>query len=157
MLSQSLPTVSTLVGVDLRVHNRRLLRRLARTQLAIHLITGDSRSTPVLEAVQRAIPGQGLDVLFIDGDHSYSGVRSDYLNYRKLVRDGGVVAFHDIVPDHTTRFGRRTDSWTGDVPLFWSRLQPIVQTCEFVTSPDQDGFGIGVVFHSAAAPIPPDL
>jgi predicted O-methyltransferase YrrM len=157
MLSHSVPTVSTLVGVDLRVHNQRLLSRLARPGLAIHLIGGDSREAPVVEAVRRVIPAHGLDVLFIDGDHSYAGVRSDYLNYRNLVRDGGVIAFHDIVPDHAARFGRRTDSWTGDVPLFWSRLKPVLDTCEFVTSRDQDGFGIGVVIHSAATPLPVDL
>ena len=34
-----------------------------------------------------------LDLLFIDGDHSYEGVRQDYKMYSKLVRDGGLIAF----------------------------------------------------------------
>lgn len=35
------------------------------------------------------------DVLFIDGDHSYHGVKSDTLNYLSIVRPGGYVIFHD--------------------------------------------------------------
>jgi hypothetical protein len=35
------------------------------------------------------------DVLFIDGDHSYEGVKSDTINYLPMLRDGGYVIFHD--------------------------------------------------------------
>jgi predicted O-methyltransferase YrrM len=37
------------------------------------------------------------DVIFIDGDHSYEGVKSDYLNCLPLVNEGGIMIFHDIV------------------------------------------------------------
>jgi hypothetical protein len=37
------------------------------------------------------------DVLFIDGDHSYEGIKKDYEMYRGLVRKGGIIAFHDVV------------------------------------------------------------
>lgn len=37
-----------------------------------------------------------LDLLFIDGDHSYDGVKADFINYRGFVRKGGAIAFHDI-------------------------------------------------------------
>jgi len=36
-----------------------------------------------------------VDLLFIDGDHSYNGVLTDWLLYQGLVRPGGIVAFHD--------------------------------------------------------------
>lgn len=153
MLSRSLPTVTTLIGVDLHVRNRAFLRRLAPHNLDIQLIDGDSRSIPVRNAVERAVGGQGVDVLFIDGDHTYEGVRSDYLNYRDLVREGGIIAFHDIVGDYGTRFGRKTVNCTGDVPVFWSRLKPHARTIEFVADPEQDGYGIGVLIHSATVPI----
>lgn len=38
----------------------------------------------------------GVDVLFIDGDHSYKGVLTDWLLYSPLVKVGGIIAFHDI-------------------------------------------------------------
>lgn len=43
----------------------------------------------------------GLDVLFIDGDHSYDGVKGDYTRHINSMKDGGVVFFHDTcsVPD----------------------------------------------------------
>ena len=157
MLSRALPSVKTLIGIDLHVRNKELLRRLAPDNMDVHLIDGDSRSIDVRKAAKHAAGGQQLDVLFIDGDHTYDGVRSDYLNFRDLVRDGGVIGFHDIVEDHSTRFGRPTIAWTGDVPLFWSRLKSHAQTFEFVEDPDQDGFGIGAVIHSSAMPIPPGL
>jgi cephalosporin hydroxylase len=39
---------------------------------------------------------KSVDVLFIDGDHSYAGVLTDWLLYSPLVKSGGIVAFHDI-------------------------------------------------------------
>lgn len=39
-----------------------------------------------------------LDLLLIDGDHSYEGVLEDYSTYSPLVRQGGVIALHDIAP-----------------------------------------------------------
>jgi predicted O-methyltransferase YrrM len=155
LLGRSLTSATTLIGVDLHVRNKAFLRRLAPHDVAVHLIDGDSRSIAVRDAVKAAIGGRPIDVLFIDGDHTYDGVRSDYVNYRELVRDGGVIAFHDIVDDHWTRFGRKTIAWTGDVPVFWRQLKPYAQTFEFVADPEQDGYGIGAVIHSAATPIPP--
>lgn len=45
------------------------------------------------------VVGAKADVLFIDGDHSYQGVLCDWLLYHKLVRKGGIVAFHDCSTD----------------------------------------------------------
>jgi cephalosporin hydroxylase len=157
MLSQSLPTVTTLIGVDLHVRNKSFLRRLVREDIDVHLIDGDSGSPAVHDAVARATGGRPIDVLFVDGDHRYAGVRSDFLKYRDLVREGGVIAFHDIVEDHWTRFGRETVGWTGDVPVFWRQLKPDGQTFEFVADPEQDGLGIGALIHSSSMPIPPEL
>lgn len=36
-----------------------------------------------------------IDVLFIDGDHSYQGVKDDWNNFSPFVKKGGVVVFHD--------------------------------------------------------------
>jgi hypothetical protein len=35
------------------------------------------------------------DVLFIDGNHAYENARADYENLAPLVREGGIVGFHD--------------------------------------------------------------
>ena len=36
-----------------------------------------------------------IDLLFIDGNHTYEGVRDDIASWLPFVRDGGVVIFHD--------------------------------------------------------------
>jgi cephalosporin hydroxylase len=36
-----------------------------------------------------------IDFLFIDGNHSYESVLSDFLLYYPLVKNGGIVGFHD--------------------------------------------------------------
>lgn len=36
-----------------------------------------------------------IDVLFIDGDHSYEGARDDWNNFSPFVKSGGWVVFHD--------------------------------------------------------------
>lgn len=66
-------------------------------------MTGDSKSSEIQKAISFFLDGEKVDLLFIDGDHSFNGVRNDYLNYLKFVRKGGVIAFHDIAdtPMHT--------------------------------------------------------
>lgn len=36
-----------------------------------------------------------IDVLFIDGDHSYEGCLDDWNNFSPFVKKGGIVFFHD--------------------------------------------------------------
>jgi len=36
-----------------------------------------------------------IDVLFIDGDHSYEGCKGDIDAWQPFVKDGGVILFHD--------------------------------------------------------------
>lgn len=45
--------------------------------------------------VRRALGGNQIDVLFIDGDHSKNGVMRDYSMYEPLVRPGGAIVFDD--------------------------------------------------------------
>lgn len=37
-----------------------------------------------------------IDCIFIDADHSYEGVKKDYDNALKHIKDGGYIIFHDI-------------------------------------------------------------
>ncbi|WP_162560022.1 class I SAM-dependent methyltransferase [Methylotetracoccus oryzae] len=50
-------------------------------------------STDVVETIRNSI--EELDLLFIDGDHSYQGVKSDWEAYKKFLKPGSVVVFHD--------------------------------------------------------------
>ena len=37
-----------------------------------------------------------LDFVFIDGSHTFESARKDYTNWAKKLRDGGILAIHDI-------------------------------------------------------------
>ena len=154
LLSHTLESVETIVGVDLFIMNGAYLRLLRRPTQRVHLINGSSYAPRTFERVRAALGEQKIDLLFIDGDHRYDGVKRDFLLYRELVRDGGLIMFHDIVPDHQSRFGRPTTRWTGDVPRFWSELKPHYRNREFVREPDQDGLGLGVLHWSESTKFP---
>ena len=58
-------------------------------------IQGNNHDSAVVKMVEAL--GVEFDVIFIDGDHSYEGVKKDFENYSPFCRKGGMVCFHDIV------------------------------------------------------------
>jgi predicted O-methyltransferase YrrM len=78
-------------GLDGAALDRSLLTALGRYGLEgrVRLIVGDSRSAEA--------PPRPCDLVLIDGDHSYEGVRADWERWRNLVAPGGHVLFHDAV------------------------------------------------------------
>lgn len=115
------------------------LERLARAEQSLVLLRGDSHEAAMRERVAGLVAG--IDLLFIDGDHTYEGVKRDFEDYAPLVREGGLIAFHDIV-EHP-----RVPSC--EVDRFWAELQESHETTEFVVEGDERGWGpwggIGVV------------
>ncbi len=61
----------------------------------IHLLKGNSQSATTHDSVRTALSGEQVDLLFIDGDHEFAGVESDFLMYSGLVRPGGFIVFDD--------------------------------------------------------------
>ncbi len=118
-----------------------LYRSFATRRQHIELVRADSHSPHTLERVTQYFAGRAVDFLFIDGDHSYEGVSSDFSVFSRLVRPGGLIAFHDIVPGQSTG--------VGEVPRFWQDLKAgssvDAEFIEFVASWMQDGLGIGVL------------
>ena len=136
-----------LVSVDINLpwERRTVHARLATRNQRVISICGDSRSPATFQQVRSALNGQSLDFLFIDGDHAYEAVIADFLNYRPLVRSGGLIAFHDIVPDFDSRYGTPTGHHAGGVPRFWQEIKTQYKTSELIEDPGQDGFGIGII------------
>ncbi len=58
-------------------------------------IFGKSHDPSSLEKLDIILNNKKLDLLFIDGDHSYKSVLADYLLYKDFVNEGGIIAFHD--------------------------------------------------------------
>ncbi len=105
----------------------------------LHLIRNDSHSTKTLEMVKKYFSGQKIDFAFIDGDHTYEGVRSDFSLYVPLVRKGGIIALHDILP--------RTDLPDIQVSRFWNEIKHQYNFVEII-GPEGSGrkIGIGLIY-----------
>ena len=139
---------ATLITIDLALQpgQAEALAILGGSGCRVVPLTGDSHDEQMATRV-RLSAGGPLDVLFIDGDHRYEGVVADYELFHRLVRPGGIVVFHDIVPDSRSRGGPETGTDAGDVPRFWEELRSRFPAAasEFIESPAQDACGIGVL------------
>lgn len=129
-----------LLSLDLRQYNhahRFLFRHFGCRSQKIHVQRIDSHAEETRRWVEEWFDRQPLDLLFIDGDHSYEGVRRDWELYSPLVRPGGLIALHDIVEG---------PEWAvGEVPRFWREVRDTLDdVVELVESRDQGGYGIGV-------------
>lgn len=136
---------ASLVTVDLRIKDKNLLQSFERKRQRITLIEASSTAPETIGRIRRVLP-DGVDFLFLDGDHSYEGIKTDFENYSPLVRPGGLIAFHDIVEDNDSRYGVCTGGWSGGVPKFWKEVKTRYRHAEFIDDPEQDGLGIGVLF-----------
>lgn len=76
---------------------------------------GDSQ-TPEMQKNVRSYCDE-FDLIFVDGDHRYQGVKRDFENYRDLLSDRGVMLFHDVDPDHAFKGGAGGEVWK-----FWQEL-----------------------------------
>lgn len=103
----------------------------------VTLLTGNSHDAGFKAKVAKELNGEKVDFLFIDGDHTESGVEADYNDYKEFVRPGGLIAFHDIV--------EKQPFATNQVYHLWKRIKIGANAQEFVANPDQTGFGIGVI------------
>ena len=144
LFSTCLPTTKKVIGIDLVQKNAPLLKFLSSSKS--YYIEGYSTSEKVLKQVRKIIGVHYIDILLIDGDHSYEGVKLDFEKFLPMVRTNGIIAFHDICKDHFSRFGKSTSNFTGGVPKFWQEIQDqYPENVEFVHDHKQDGFGIGLI------------
>jgi cephalosporin hydroxylase len=97
--------------------------------IEFHDIQGDSHNSITVHRVKQLYPANDVDFLFIDGDHSYQGVKADFENYSPLVRPGGLVVLHDI-------------SGLPEVRQYWQEIKPHHKTTEIF---EPGGWGIGII------------
>lgn len=112
-----------------------LYQSFARSRQQLHLLRADSHDSQTAARVRSLFNAQPIDFAFIDGDHTYEGVRADFLNYAPLVRAGGLIAFHDILA--------RPDIPEIQVDRFWMELCERYDTDE-LAGPEGSGRRIGI-------------
>ncbi len=62
-----------------------------------HLKMFSDQAAPQLQQIFEQ-DGELPPFIFVDGDHTYEGVRQDILNYFPLLAPGGIMMFHDYLP-----------------------------------------------------------
>lgn len=87
-----------LVGVDL--NNSKW-----QQPFTAQLVTSDSA------AAGRAYNGPKIDLIFIDGDHTYAGCKADIDAWLPHMAEGSIVAFHDSGAPQCEGVNRAIDEW----------------------------------------------
>ncbi len=138
-----LPPGSTLIALDLpgaawgisssEVELQHVAAALTAEGYQAHVLLLDSQSRDAKSQVESILDGRDLDAIFIDADHTLAGATADWECYRGLVRDGGLVAFHDIAD--------RADTPDVEVHRLWSTLRSTYPYFEVVFE-----YGIGALW-----------
>ena len=115
-----------------------LYRSFAKDKQKIKLLRADSHNPNTLELVKTAIDHKMIDFLFIDGDHTYKGIKRDFNMYSSLIKEGGIIALHDIV-EHPPETECK-------VNIFWNKIKSDYKYLEIIEDINQNWAGIGVIY-----------
>lgn len=142
---------ATIVSIDLpggrygggyADEDERVFERYAGDRQEIHFIRADSHEASTRARLEEILRGRPIELLMIDGDHTYEGVKQDFEMYAPLVAAGCPVVFHDILPHPIEQ--------ECEVDRFWREVKEAYRHTEYVDSqPDREGRqwgGIGVLF-----------
>ena len=129
--------IEQVIGIDIGTHPKGLLRNYPD-----EVVIGNSHSGATYDEVKKRLNGKKADVLFIDGDHSAYGCKLDFTMYSQFVREGGMVAFHDILrggwhEEATSKHGKEIRA--GKV---WNDLKHDYEYKELVNGDRWAGIGI---------------
>lgn len=73
------------------------IQKFNKNNYECKILRGNSWSAEMYNKVTEEFPN-GIDLLFIDGDHRRKGVLSDFERYYPLVNSGGFIVFDDYLP-----------------------------------------------------------
>ena len=140
-LASVMPKGSQLVSVDLAIDDtpkflnplpslKETCRQIGLLGGNVELLIGNSHSPQVVEKVREYGP---FDFCFIDGEHTYEGMKADWENYGPMSK---IVGFHDIA---------------GVIPgckQCWDEIKSQgFRTEEFIANDNTPVFGIGIVYR----------
>jgi len=98
----------------------KLYAKFAKPGQTLHLMRANSHLDETRTRIEALLKGRKIDVLMIDADHSYEGVKRDYDLYSPLLADDGFIAMHDVI---LNRFDPEIE-----VHRFWDELKATEKT-----------------------------
>ena len=117
-------------------------RKHRRKNQKLHFLRKDSHKQETKNKLLEILDGRKIDFLFIDGDHSYRGVKKDFQQYSPLVKQRGLIVLHDIL--------RHPKVPECKVDKFWNEMKRKYKYVEFTDREDDRGWGqwggIGVIY-----------
>lgn len=123
--------------------DQKKFRSWAKPGQRMHFLPKDSHKQSTKRELLKALGGRQVDLLFIDGDHTYEGVKADWEMYAPLVKDGGLVILHDICHHPTVP--------ACQVEKLWKQLRGKYNVTELIDPNDVNWGGIGIVAYRRKA------
>lgn len=92
----------------------------------------DSTKEETVEKVEELLGEDQIDFMFIDGGHRFDNVYQDFYKYLHLVKEGGIIAFHDIL----------YTSFECQANLLWEELKKQYDYVEINCGQGSTGYGV---------------
>jgi cephalosporin hydroxylase len=119
------------------------LKKYKKNNQKLWFLRKDSHKQETKDKLAEILDGRKIDFLFIDGDHSYRGVRKDFQLYSSLVKQNGLIVFHDILCHPKVPECK--------VDKFWNEIKHRYKNLEFIDEEDDRGWGqwggIGIIYY----------
>ncbi|MFA9518704.1 class I SAM-dependent methyltransferase [Halopenitus sp. H-Gu1] len=130
MWSRALKAPKKIISVDIAYNKMDRLFKNFSDEKTLHLVEGDSQNQSTEQRISDMLGDDQIDFLFLDGDHSYEGIKNDFEIYEPYVSDTGLIAIDDIANENC------------GVPKFWREI-----SSRYDTKVIEDGSSsIGVVY-----------
>lgn len=115
----------------LEVTEERAERNIRKQNIHNHpfdLIKGSSYAPETVTRVKELLNGRTIDFLFIDGDHSFNGVMSDWNAYKDLVSVNGLICFDNYSTTSWLEVKKAIDT----IDFTGYKVYPVVDECFIV-------------------------
>jgi predicted O-methyltransferase YrrM len=90
------------------------VKKLNKLNNEFHYLQGNSQTEDMVNRLKTLV--SSIDLLFIDGDHSFQGVLNDFRLYEALVKPGGYIVFDDYLdPGAGAYVKRAVDHIVGEI------------------------------------------
>jgi predicted O-methyltransferase YrrM len=85
---EALPKDGKFTGIDINDYLKHDLKSIGPE---IDFILGESIT------VMQGMNPQQFDFIFVDGDHSFANIMPEFKEVAKLIKPGGIIAYHDTI------------------------------------------------------------